>query len=89
LHLNLEIFLIYIFHLFFCQSSLWLSNAFSAYGWLVHCFSLFTSLKLFCLVLCFVFFLPVYLFFPFPLTSLLSISSHPSILNITSAIITS
>jgi hypothetical protein len=27
--------------------------------------------------------------FPFPLTSLLSISSHPSILNITSAIIAS
>jgi hypothetical protein len=37
----------------------------------------------------FVFFLLVYLFFPFPLTSLLSISSHPSVLNITSAIITS
>jgi hypothetical protein len=34
------------------------------------------------------FFLLVYLFFPFPLTSLLSISSHPSILNITSANIT-
>jgi hypothetical protein len=39
------------------------------------------------LVLCFGFF-STYLFFPFPLTSLLSISSHPSILNITSAIIT-
>jgi hypothetical protein len=35
------------------------------------------------------FFLLVYLFFPFPLTSLLSISSHPSILNTTIAIITS
>jgi hypothetical protein len=38
--------------------------------------------------LCFVFFLLVYLLFPFPLTSLLSIPSHPSILNITSVIIT-
>jgi hypothetical protein len=28
------------------------------------------------------------MFFPFPLTSLLSIHSHPSILNITSSIIT-
>jgi hypothetical protein len=37
---------------------------------------------------CFVFFLLDYLFFPFPLTSLLSIPSHASIPNITSAIIT-
>jgi hypothetical protein len=37
----------------------------------------------------FCFFLLVYLFFPFSLTSLLSISSHPSILNITIVIITS
>jgi hypothetical protein len=36
---------------------------------------------------CFVF--STCLFFPFRLTSLLSISSHPSILNITTAIITS
>jgi hypothetical protein len=43
-------------------------------------------LKPFCLFLCF---FSTCLFFPFPLTSLLSISSHPSILNITSAIITS
>jgi hypothetical protein len=35
------------------------------------------------------FFLLDYLFFPFPLTSLLSIPSHLSILNITSAITTS
>jgi hypothetical protein len=41
-----------------------------------------------CLFLC-LFFLLIYLFIPFPLTSLLSISSHPSILNMTSAIITS
>jgi hypothetical protein len=34
------------------------------------------------------FFLLDYLFFPFPSTSLLSIPSHPSILNINSAIIT-
>jgi hypothetical protein len=42
------------------------------------------------LFLCFVLFFSLldYLFFPFPLTSLLSIHSHPSILNITSAIIT-
>jgi hypothetical protein len=40
------------------------------------------------LFLCFVFLLD-YLFFPFPLTYLLSITSHPSILNITRAIITS
>jgi hypothetical protein len=39
------------------------------------------------LFLCCVFFLLDYLFFPSPLTSLLSIPSHPSFLNITSAII--
>jgi hypothetical protein len=44
-------------------------------------------LKLFCLFVCFVF--STCLFFPFSLTSLLSISSHPSILNITIVIITS
>jgi hypothetical protein len=42
---------------------------------------------LFVSLLCF-YFLFDYLFFLFPLTSLLSIPSHPSILNITSAIIT-
>jgi hypothetical protein len=70
----------FFFHLFiylFFQSSLYLSNACSAYCWLVHYLSLFISLKLF-----------VCLFFPFALTSLLSISSHPSILNITIVIIT-
>jgi hypothetical protein len=44
-------------------------------------------LKLFCLFLCFVF--STCLFFPFSLTPLLSISSHPFILNITTVIITS
>jgi hypothetical protein len=80
--------LIYILFIFYFQSSLCLSNAFSAYSWLVHCLSLFISLKLFLFVSLF-FFLLDYLFFPFPLTSLLSIPSHPSILNFTSAIITS
>jgi hypothetical protein len=90
LHLNLEIFFIYIFFIFiylfyFSFSILCLSNACSAYCWLGHYLSLFISLKL--LFVCFVFF---YLFvFPFFLTSLLSTSSHPSILNITIVIITS
>jgi hypothetical protein len=44
-------------------------------------------LKLFLLFV--LFFLLVCLFFPFSLTSLLSTSSHPYILNITIAIITS
>jgi hypothetical protein len=77
----------FIFHF---QSSLCLSNAFSAYGRLVHCLSQFMSLKLhlFVSLFCWVFFFLLdYLFFPFPWTSLLSIPSHPSILNITSAII--
>jgi hypothetical protein len=51
--------------------------------------SLFISLKCFLFVSLFCFLLLVYLFFPFPLTSLLSLSSHPSTLNITTAIITS
>jgi hypothetical protein len=48
------IFIFYLFiflsfiYLFYFQSSLWLCNAFSAYSWLVHCLSLFISLKLFC-----------------------------------------
>jgi hypothetical protein len=46
-------------------------------------------LKHFLFVSLFCFFVLDYLFFPFPLTSLLPIPSHPSILNITSAIITS
>jgi hypothetical protein len=85
---HLLIFL-FLFISFYFQSSLRLSNAFSAYDWLVHCLSLFISLKLFSFVplFCFFFFLLHYLFFPFPLTSLLSIPSHPSILNITSVII--
>jgi hypothetical protein len=80
--------LIFTLFIFYFQSSFCLSNAFSAYGWLVHCFSLFIALKLFCLFLCFFFYL-IICFSPFPLTSLLSIPSHPSILNITSAIIAS
>jgi hypothetical protein len=78
-------YLIFIFLiLFFSQSSLCLSNAWSAYCWLVHSFSLFISLKL--LFVCFGFFC----LFVFPsLTSLLSLSSHPSILNITIVSITS
>jgi hypothetical protein len=60
---------LYLFFLFFYfQSSLCLSNAFSAYGWLLHFLSLFMSLKLllfvslFCflsfyLIICFSFFL--------------------------------
>jgi hypothetical protein len=64
LHLNLEILFYFIF-----QSSLCLSNACLVYCWLVHYLSLFTSLKLFCL-----FVLLVYLFFPFSLPSLLSLS---------------
>jgi hypothetical protein len=50
LHLNLEIFFrlfIFIFYYYFFQSSLCLSNACSAYCWLVHYLSLFISLKLF------------------------------------------
>jgi hypothetical protein len=79
LNLNLEIFF---------QSSLCLSNACSAYCWLVHYLYLFISLKLFCLFLCFVFYTCLFVFL-FSLTSLLSISSHPSILNIISVVITS
>jgi hypothetical protein len=57
-------FISFSFFIFYFQSSLCLSNAFSAYGWIVHCLSLFISLKLFCLFLCFVFF---YLFICFSL----------------------
>jgi hypothetical protein len=88
LHLNLEILFIYLILLFFSHSSLCLSNACSAYYWSVHYLSLFISLKIFCLFVCFGF-LFVYLFFPLSLTSLLSLSSYPSILNITIVIITS
>jgi hypothetical protein len=77
------------FHLFFFQSSLCLSKAFSAYGWLLHYLSLFIPLKIFCLFLWVFFYLFDYLFFPFSLLSLLSTSSHPSIQNITIVIITS
>jgi hypothetical protein len=55
-HLLIFIFiLIFILFIFYFQSSLCLSNAYSAYDWLVHYLSLFISLKLFCLILCFVF----------------------------------
>jgi hypothetical protein len=62
----LFLFFSFVLFIFYWQSSLCLSNAFSAYDWLVHCLSLFISLKLFCLFLCFVFFLSTWLFvFPF------------------------
>jgi hypothetical protein len=54
----------YLFILLNFQSSLCLSNACSAYRWLVHYLSLFISLKLFRLFFV-LFFLLVYLFFPF------------------------
>jgi hypothetical protein len=79
----------FIYDLFFFQSSLCLSNTCSAYCWLVHYLSLFIPLKLFFVSLFCFFYLFVNLFFPISLTSLLSISSHPSILNITIVIITS
>jgi hypothetical protein len=57
---------LFIFFMFYFQSSLCLSNACSAYCWLVHYHSLFMSLKLFSLFICFVFstcfFLCFYLF---------------------------
>jgi hypothetical protein len=54
-HLLIFIFiLIFILFIFYFQSSLCLSNAFSVYDWLVHCLSLFISLKFFGLSLCFV-----------------------------------
>jgi hypothetical protein len=43
----LFLFLSLFFLFFYFQSSLCLSNAFPAYGWLVHCLSLFISLKFF------------------------------------------
>jgi hypothetical protein len=43
--------LVFILFIFYFQSFLCLSNAFSAYIWLVHCLSLFISLKLFLFVL--------------------------------------
>jgi hypothetical protein len=52
-------------YLFIFQSSLCLSNAFSAYGWLVHCLSLFISLKLFLFVSLFCFFSTCLFVFPF------------------------
>jgi hypothetical protein len=78
----LYIFFIYLFFtfilfIFYIQSSLHLSNAFSAYSWLVHCLSLLISLKLFLFVslFCFVFLLVIcfslflyLLCFPSPLT---------------------
>jgi hypothetical protein len=53
------IYLLFLFlsllFLFFIFNPLCFSNAFSVYSWLVHCLSLFISLKVF-LFLCFVFF---------------------------------
>jgi hypothetical protein len=54
--------LIFILFIFYFQSSHCLSNAFSAYGWLVQGLFLFIYLKLFCLFLWFFFYLFV---FPF------------------------
>jgi hypothetical protein len=72
LHLNLGIFEFFLF-IFFSQSSLCLSNACLAYCWLVHCLSLFISLKLlfFCLFLliCLFAFPSFFNFFTFPLLS--------------------
>jgi hypothetical protein len=81
-------FYFYLF-LFFSQSSLCLSNACSAYCWLVHYLSLFISFKLLFVCLFVLGFLFVCLFFPLSLTSLLSFSSQTSILNISIVIITS
>jgi hypothetical protein len=64
LHLNMEIFF-FSFFFFYFESSLCLSNAFAAYGWLVHCLSLFISLELFLFVSLFCFFF--YLFICFSL----------------------
>jgi hypothetical protein len=77
---------LFYFILFIFQSSLCLSNACLAYCWLVHSLSLFISLKLLFGCLFCLFYLFVYLFFSFSLPSLLSMSSHPSILNITTVI---
>jgi hypothetical protein len=49
---------------FYFQSSLCLSNAFSGYGWLVHCISLFISLKLFLFLSLFCFFSTCLFVFP-------------------------
>jgi hypothetical protein len=83
---NFLIFIYFYFFIIFFLNPL--SNACSAYCWLVHYLSLFISLKFF-LFVCIGFFLFVHLYFPLSLTSLLSLSSHPSILNITIVIITS
>jgi hypothetical protein len=65
-HLLIFIFiLIFILFIFYFQSSLCLSNAFSVYDWLVHCLSLFISLKFFGLSLCFVCFSTWLFVFPF------------------------
>jgi hypothetical protein len=74
----------------FFLSSPCLSSACLAYCWLVHYLSLFISLILiFFLWFVLLIYLLVCLFFPFSLPSLLSLSSHPSILDITIVIITS
>jgi hypothetical protein len=57
--------LIFTLFIFYFQSFLCLSNAFSAYGWLVHCLSLFISLKLFLFVALFCFFSTWLFVFPF------------------------
>jgi hypothetical protein len=76
----------YLHSFYFLFSILCLSNAYSAYSWLVQSLPPYIFESFFVSLFCF--FLLVYLFFPFPLTTLLSIPSHPLILNTTSAIIT-
>jgi hypothetical protein len=92
LHFNLWLFcLFYLFFILCTLSSLCLSNACVAYCWLVCYLSLFISmaLLLFFLVGVFLFVCFVLFCFSFSLPSLLSLSSHPSILDITIVIITS
>jgi hypothetical protein len=55
---------LFIYFLVFIFNPLCLANDFSAYGWIVHCLSLFISLKFF-LFLCFVFFSTCLFVFPF------------------------
>jgi hypothetical protein len=81
LHLNLgnfiHLFFLFLFIIFL--SSICLSNACLAHCWLLHYLSLFISSALFLF----------FFVFPFSLPSLLSLSSHPSILDIIIVIIIS
>jgi hypothetical protein len=87
--LRLKLYCIWTWELFFNPLTC-LSNACLAHCWLVHYLSLFISLALFFSLIVYLFvFSTVCLFFPFSLPPLLSLSSHPSILDITIVIITS